>query len=137
MDDGANWKAQAILAIIRGRLYDVIDSTFDKDYYDKYHANVNVGRYENCREQGYVFTLSYDGKQIKHYAVYEHSNSDQICILCQTGVSMNTPNADFMFGPNRGKYDVDKSFSYNQVMEAADWIINDMKDIIKIINDIN
>lgn len=131
LNDGANWQAQAVLAAVRGNIYDLLSDTYDNDYYYRYHAKVEVGRYENCREQGYVFTLYYDDRQVKHYAVYEHRNSDQICILCQTGISMNTPNASFMFGPDRGKYDVDKSFSSGQIMEAANWIIDDMKESIR------
>lgn len=131
LNDGANWQAQAVLAAVRGNIYNLLSDTYDTDYYYRYHAKVEVGRYENCREQGYVFTLYYDDRQVKHYAVYEHRNSDKLCVLCQTGIAMNTPNADFMFGPDRGKYDVDKSFSKCQIMEAANWIIDDMKEFIR------
>lgn len=132
LNDGANYNAQAILAIIRGLYLEVTGETYDPETH-VYNAQIHVGRYENGREQGYVFTLMYKWGQIKHYAVYEHRNSDNICILCQSGFAgTNTPNADFMFGPDRGKYDVDKTFSSDEAYQAAKWILQDMKnEIIK------
>lgn len=125
LDDGANYKAQAILAIIRG-YRDEIAEVADNPQ----NVMVNVGRFENCREQGYVFSLFYNYKFIKHYAVYEHRNSDIICVLISDKYTVNTPNADQMFG-NRGKYDVDKTFPYNGIMDAAQFIISEMQNEIR------
>ena len=123
MNDGANWQAQSVLAYIRSMWS-----------YPKYASgkpvSINVGRFENCREQGYVFTLCVDGRQVKHYAVYEHRNSDELIVLKQNGFSINTPSVEFMFG-DRGKYDYDKSFNYGEIMPCGDWIMNDMEKIIK------
>lgn len=125
LDDGVNYKAQAILAIIRG-YRDEIAEVADNPQ----NVMVNVGRFENCREQGYVFSLFYNYKFIKHYAVYEHRNSDNICVLINDKYTVNTPNADQMFG-NRGKYDVDKTFPYNGIMDAAQFIISEMQNEIR------
>jgi len=76
LDDGANYKAQAILAIIRGYREEIAEVANHPE-----SVMVNVGRFENCREQGYVFSIWYEYKFIKHYAVYEHRNSDNICVL--------------------------------------------------------
>lgn len=122
LNDGANYKAQAILAIVRGYIdYIQERGTDHKD------VKIYVGRFENCREQGYVFSLFYNYHFIKHYAVYEHRNSDSICVLFSRTNTINTPNADQMFG-ERGKYDVDKFFHYNQIVEAADFVIEDMRN---------
>jgi len=122
LNDGANYKAQAILAIVRGYREEIADAaTEPKD------VMINVGRFENCREQGYVFMLWYKWQFIKNYAVYEHRNSDAICVLISDKQTTNTPNANDMFG-ERGKWDVDKSFPYNGIVEAADYLIGQMKD---------
>ena len=122
MNDGANYKAQAILAILRGNFEYIKEGGFNHD-----DVEIKVGRFENCREQGYVFSLYYNYRFIKHYAVYEHRNSDSICVLFSRTVTTNTPNAVQMFG-ERGKYDVDKFFKYNEIVEAADFIEEDMRN---------
>ena len=54
LNDGANWQAQAVLAYIKGNI-------FSLENFVKYDNNLfykaKVGRYENCREQGYVFSI--------------------------------------------------------------------------------
>lgn len=128
MNDGANWQAQAVLAYMRGnifRLEDVVKYTYkDKNLY----LNTRVGRYENCREQGYVFSIQV-GNEERHYAVYEHRNSDQLIVLIANGLNMNTPSVDFMWkdrGENATKYDYNKSFSWGEITECGEWIIEDM-----------
>ena len=123
MNDGANWQAQSVLAYIRST-WVYLKYASDKP------VSINVGRFENCREQGYVFTLHVDGKQAKHYAVYEHRNSDELIVLKQDGLSMNTPSVEFMFG-GKGKYDYDKSFECGEIVPCGAWIMNDMEKIIK------
>lgn len=123
LEDGANYKAQAILAILRG----MVDSEvfYDLTGEQQRGAEVHVGRFENCREQGYVFTLYYNWSQIRNYAVYEHRNSDQICVLESDAITINTPSIDAMFG-DRGKYDVDHFFNYDEIYPAAMYIMEDM-----------
>lgn len=122
LNDGANYKAQAILAILRGNIGYIKEGATNSN-----DVQIFVGRFENCREQGYVFSLYYNWHFIKHYAVYEHRNSDKICVLFSRAMTINTPNANQMFG-ERGKYDVDKSFNYNEIVEAADFIEEDMRN---------
>lgn len=126
LNDGANYKAQAILAIIRGYRDEIAEAAETPN-----EVMVNVGRFENCREQGYVFMLWYKYRFIKNYAVYEHRNSDQICVLISNKQTTNTPNANDMFG-ERGKYDVDKTFPYNGIIDAADYIIDQMRKEIRL-----
>ena len=137
MNDGANWQAQAVLAYMRGnifRLEDVVKYTHkDKNLY----LNTRVGRYENCREQGYVFSIQV-GSEERHYAVYEHRNSDQLIVLIANGLNMNTPSVDFMWkdrGENATKYDYNKSFNWGEITKCGEWIIEDILDWVEeIIN---
>ena len=122
LNDGANYKAQAVLAIIRGYRDEIAEAAENPN-----DVMINVGRFENCREQGYVFMLWYKYRFIKNYAVYEHRNSDAICVLTSDKQTINTPNADDMFG-KRGKYDVHKTFPYNGIILAADYLIDQKLD---------
>ena len=124
LQDGANYQAQAVLALMRPRMRSIVD-----DYHKDCKVDVEVGRFENCREQGYVFTLYANYEQIGHYAVYEHRNSDNLIVLIQKGITLNTPRADFMFG-ERGKYDYDKGFSCEEVVPCADFIDENMRSLI-------
>ena len=126
MNDGANWQAQAVLAYLRGNYYKAIESTFDNAFRD-YRADVKVGRFENCREQGYVFMLNYDYTRIANYAVYEHRNSDKICVVINDKFTINTPVWEDMFGDRGSGYDIDIEFSYGEIRECGEWIIKDMK----------
>ena len=90
MNDGAGWQAQAVLAYLKGNLGPIL-----ADAYYKTSVMVEVGRYENCREQGYVFTLRFHTKKQgciqRNYAVYQHRNSDSICVLISNTFTINTP----------------------------------------------
>lgn len=138
MNDGANWQAQCVLAILRaGFVMDyILSPTLRKDYTfyeNKYDASLEVGRYENCREQGYIFSIRYFGKQ-KNYAVYEHRNSDALCVLISEVSTLNTPSIDNMWhdkGENASKYDFDKEFREGEVTECAKWIQDDMRKTLR------
>ena len=77
MNDGANWQAQVILIYLRQNEPFILEGTYNSEL-RSYEASLSVGRYENCREQGYIFSLRYKGMQ-RNYAVYEHRNSDNLC----------------------------------------------------------
>ena len=123
--DGANWQAQAVLAYLRTQVFRVEEElTKVKPSF----ARLKVGRYENNREQGYVFTIEVDGKQ-RNYAVYEHRNSDYICVLISNKVTMNTPNVDDMWsdkGENASKYDYDRGFHFGEIVNCGNYIVEDM-----------
>ena len=95
MNDGADWQAQSVLCCLRSIKESIVVKTWSESTHH-YEAMIYVGRYENCREQGYVFTISYKG-EYKHYAVYEHRNCDKLIVLINEGFSMNTPSVDFMW----------------------------------------
>lgn len=128
LDDGANWQAQSVLAYLRSMYGWVVNGTYnDKLRFSE--AEFMVGRYENCREQGYVFSLRYRGEQ-RNYAVYEHRNSDRLTILVFDEITINTPYGEDVWGNMKNKYDYTKSFSCGQIMECGDYIIEDAQKFI-------
>lgn len=129
MHDGANWQAQAVLAYLRVTKNDAINNTWNEVFH-KYDASVEVGRYENCREQGYIFSVRYKGEQ-RNYAVYEHRNSDQLCVVVFDGSTINTPTNDMLFeamGDNKWNYT--KAFAFGEIVSCGDYIIDDIKEFI-------
>ena len=125
MNDGANWQAQAVLATLRGIIFSTLEMAYDKNKnYNR--ATINVGRYENCREQGYIFSLMLDWQTIYNIAVYEHRNTDSICVKGFEGYFINTPRANDL-GMN-DKWDYDNSFECGKFFECAEWIDNKFKE---------
>lgn len=94
-----------------------------------YLATISVGRYENCREQGYVFSVKYRGYQ-KNYAVYEHRNSDSLCVIAFEEITINTPTLDMVTSRMKDKWDVTKSFSCGEIMECGNWIREDIREFV-------
>ena len=125
MHDGANWQAQCVLAYLRVTKNNAVNKTWNKEY-ELYEAEVHVGRYENCREQGYIFSVRYKGEQ-RNYCVYEHRNTDNLCVVVFDAATINTPKAETVFNAMNGdKYNVTKAFEYGQIMECGDYILDDM-----------
>ena len=87
--DGANWQARAVLGYLQNsQLFP--DKVYSEEDYHEYIAKAFVGRYENCREQGYVLSVRYHHYQ-KNYAFYEHRNTDSICVVAFEMNTINTP----------------------------------------------
>ena len=134
LNDGANWQAQSVLGYLRSIRESIVEKTWS-DSARRYEALIYVGRYENCREQGYVFTISYKG-EYKHYAVYEHRNCDSLIVLINDGFSMNTPSVDFMWKGHMDengettKWGYDKDFDFGEIIQCGDFIAEDMKNFI-------
>lgn len=132
LQDGANWQAKTVFAIFQNQSIQVLDEVWNKNLH-RSDASIYVGRYENCREQGYVFTLSYKAKQ-KHYAVYEHRNSDDICVLISSKPTINTPSVDDMWADKpvgTNKFGYDKGFPCGAFQECSDFVMNDMIETLK------
>ena len=129
LEDGANWQAQVILIYLRQNEPFILEDTYNSKL-RSYEASLSVGRYENCREQGYIFSLRYKGMQ-RNYAVYEHRNSDSLCVVVNNIETINTPSAATIYENMRDKYDTTKDFHYAEFEECANWLIEDMRDFIK------
>lgn len=125
MNDGANWQAQCVLAYLRGMGNSEVEYlTWNKEK-GRADGELNVGRCENCREQGYVFTLTYGAKQLVHFWVYEHRNSDELCVVEFEGFFINTPTINDI--PMKDKYDITKEFSCGNIVNCGNWIIDRIK----------
>ena len=128
MNDGANWQAQAVLAYIRALTFRVREASPKQLITD---PEIEVGRYENCREQGYVFRLRIGCNTLMNYAVYEHRNSDKLIVLKSDRNTINTPSIDEMWNGRESKYDYDKGFSYGQIIECGEYILDDMECLVR------
>ena len=128
MNDGANWQAQSVLAYLRALTFRVREVTTHTLITD---PEIEVGRYENCREQGYVFRLRIGCEILMNYAVYEHRNSDQLIVLKSDRNTINTPSIDEMWNGKKSKYDYDKAFGCGQIIECGEYILDDMENLVR------
>lgn len=123
LDDGANHQARSVVTFLQGIIYGLVDKV-DKSI----EPEIKIGRYHNCREQGYVISFRFLGKH-RHYAVYEHRNSDTICVLISNVIYYELPSVNIMWqekGENPSKHDYDKGFNYGEIRECAEFILYDM-----------
>ncbi len=137
LNDGADWQAQMVLAYVRAHATHAVEKSYDENIRE-YGINIRVGRYENCREQGYVFSVNAisNGKHVqKNYAVYEHRNSDFLCVLISTKNTYGrTPSVDDMWADkpeDASKYDVDETFSCGDALACGKFIIDDIYETIE------
>lgn len=133
LNDGANYKAQAVMCLLRNSACHVECDVHDDKIYDDYEDiikpidfRVEVGRYENCREQGYVFTLNCNYDNVAHYCVFEHRNSDQVCVIRFKGSFINTPSNEDIWKDRESKYDTDADFEPDDIVQCCEWIKSDM-----------
>jgi hypothetical protein len=119
-NDGANNQAQAVLALIG--CFEIEDSWNPE--YKTYDADILVGRWENCREQGYVLSLRNKKYKQINVAFFEHRNSDEICAVVWDQNTTNTPNIDSAnFGDvYKNKFDVSHLVKYGHIAEMAEYI---------------
>lgn len=129
LTDGACWQAQCVLAYLRSHHEEIVDGSWNTDT-RSYSAYITVGRFENCREQGYIFSLRFEGRQ-RNYCVYEHRNIDNICIVVFDEQTINTPSLNVVCDKMGGnKYNTTQDFSNEEVIECAKYIAEDMKSFI-------
>jgi hypothetical protein len=116
---------------------DGLEDSWDFDT-ERYTADINVARWENCREQGYVISFcSKDYSRQVNIAFFEHRNSDNICAVRWEQRTTNSPTIDTaVFGAAvyKNKWDVSTSFSYNQMYELAEWIYKELETFWKETN---
>lgn len=121
MTDGANWQAQCVLAYLRSMGNSRVQDLTWNEEKERYEGELRVGRCENCREQGYVFTIIYGVEELVHFWVYEHRNSDDLCVVEFEGFFINTPTINDI--PMKDKYDTTKEFSCGDIVDCGNWII--------------
>ena len=121
-EDGTPWFARCILAYIQGHDHYILRNSWNNES-DEYEASLGLTRYMNGREQGYVFSIKYRGRQ-KNYAVFCPCQYDGICLETFEQVS------DFPWpwdlkewrksGPFEHEYDLE------DVIKCAKFIVCDM-----------
>jgi len=136
LHDGADWQAQAVLAYIRN-VQEYATEERDRKTPQRrnlFGSGLKVGRFENCREQGYVLSVQLWAEETKdgefkqrNWAFFEHRNSDELVVFKSDADTINTPTIDEIFG-DRGKYDYDKSFSYGKILECGKYLLDEIRD---------
>jgi len=130
LEDGAGAKARVVLMLLQSNIGDGFDISYNKEQH-RCEAVINIARWENCREQGYVVSLrTKDYSKQLNIAWFEHRNSDDICAIEWEQCTINSPTIDTAkFGDiYKSKYDVSKSVKYNEYIEMADWIFNELEN---------
>ena len=131
-EDGANRQAQATLAMFQYFLGDGIEGSWNNDYH-KYDADIQISRWENGREHGYVLHMrSKDWKRQFNVAFYEHRSCDNIDVACWEQTTYNPPAFDTKAGKGEQDYNWawennTKSFGYGKVAEAARYILEELE----------
>lgn len=132
LQDGACMQARCVLCYLQTNVCIFED---DEDPYKIKTGDIEVGRWENCREQGYCVSLAKNGISL-NIIFFEHRNSDSICaVKWQENGMINTPSLD---SPElkktkwyNDKFAVDKKVPYMHIREMGDWILNEFKQFIK------
>ena len=129
LNDGADYQAQSVLAYLRTHL--IIEES-GNDKFKKYYPMIKAGRWENCREQGYVLTMNKqrNGERL-NIAFFEHRNSDDLCALSWHQNTTNTPTidtADFKNECYSDKYDVSFRVAYMEIIKMCEWIIKQFSE---------
>jgi hypothetical protein len=125
LHDGAGYQARAVLMFLQENAN--IKSSWNQEY-KWYDANINVSRWENGREQGYIVSLmskKFNPTKQLNIAFFEHRNSDNICAIKWEQVSINAltiSNAIFN-DVYRNKHDVSYIVEHGEAYQMATWII--------------
>lgn len=138
MDDGANWQSQCVLSYVRSHTYGVTSFFLGDIDADKrkeverllLFIHVEVGRYENCREQGYVFSVSCFSKRL-NITVFEHRNSDGLCLIVFEGSFLNTPTWEDVWRGKEDKWDIDYKFVCGDVVSCGEKVIELFNGFVK------
>lgn len=113
LNDDANWQAQCVLAYLREHLND-------------FEHELEVTRYDNCREQGYIFYMRIfdNGMHQMNVAVYEHRNTDALCIVSNEKSTLNAPLSQDIWEAMKDKWDTTADFDCGNIINCGDTIID-------------
>lgn len=134
MDDGANWQAQAVLAYLRSHYEQILDGTYSI-IKGEYSVKLDVGRLENYREQGYVFSLRHLTKQ-RNFVIYEHRMADCICVGYFDMKTTNTPTFNEVVNGEASKSYYYTAYPYGAILECGKWLESEMKCFINEVTNI-
>ena len=122
LEDGANYQARATLMILQ--MHSDIEESWNHEK-RKYDAKINVARWENCREQGYVLSLTNENLTQLNIAFFEHRNSDRIHAIKWYQSSINSLTIENAVFGNiyKNKYDTSYSVECEEFRKMAEWIM--------------
>lgn len=123
--DGANWQAQAVLDHLKRMANE-----------HPLLKKVRVERYDNGREQGYIFYVrkffSHSRRKMQlNIAVYEHRNIDDICVVLSNVLTRSKPNNETIWAEMEDKWDVKEWFNNGCTQKCAEYVnktFHDWKD---------
>jgi len=129
LQDGANHQARAVLVFMQP--YIDIEKSWDEER-KRYCAKIEVARWENCREQGYVLSVkSKDYSKQLNIAFFEHRNSDSIHAVKWEQCTLNSPTIDTAKFPDdvyNTKFDTSFSVGYGKIVSMSEWIQNELEE---------
>lgn len=126
MNDGAHPQARGVLCALLWHLGGGIESSWNS-VRNVYDAEIEVDRWHNCREQGYIASLRFSSGRKLHQlniAWFEHRNSDQVHAVKWEQVSINpltTSSAEFG-DVYASKYDTSHSVGPGEWASMGEWI---------------
>lgn len=88
--------------------------------------------YLNCRERGFVISLREKDRN-KHFAWFEHRNSDSLCVIAWDAKEAYAKNSDYFNTDDipraayPDKWAVTKSFSCGAFGEASCWLSEEVR----------
>lgn len=127
--DGAAAQARACLAYLQDGY---IEASWDETKLE-YTAEPTVARWHNCREQGYVISLSTPlyTRQL-NIAFFEHRNNDELCAVKWEQFTINPPTIYTIPAtayPN--KWAISHTEPFNHAYEMASWILTELNTFWK------
>jgi hypothetical protein len=134
---GIKGQALAVLAILSQ--YEPHWAEYNKEYSD-YAVGFETRPWYNGRERGIIISMTHfpRGKMVLHFAIFEHRNSDQLCVLkWETDhFYYNSPDAENAieeaYGKDKTKWDVSAQFPCNDIKSCVDWIEKEMENWYKL-----
>lgn len=128
LQDGAGYQAKATLAVLQDRISGGGIEASWSDKFKRYTAIPRIGRWENCREQGYVVSLTGRENQL-NIAFFEHRVSDNLCAVKWNQHTTNTPtieNAKFDECSIQ-RYEISFEVGPDDFVEMAEWIKKELE----------
>jgi len=134
--DGADPQAVAVLAMIP-YFASGVDASYVGGSNYHYDAEPRTHRWMNGREQGYVISMIAPSDNLPqiNIAFFEHRNSDEIhAVVFKAKTYHNAPTLDDIpqdHPYHNNKYGTQHKVGTGQVMEMAEWIIDQLDDFWK------
>jgi len=129
MHDGADEQARAVLPFLQD--YAQVECSWNNKK-QAYDAEIQIARWENCREQGYiVYLVHLPTTRQMNIAFFEHRNSDCICAVQWEQWAMNSITIETARFPQdiyKDEYGcVSHTVNYGEVLAMAKWISKELE----------